>query len=135
MRRLEKNPLRIFDCKSQQCIGVTADSPLLFGSLCDECRDHFDLFGKYMADFGIDVEVNKRLVRGLDYYTKTVFEITSDDLGAQKAFIAGGRYDNLVEEMGGRQRQASVLPWASRGSPCSSPTEGPRGHRSASLPV
>jgi histidyl-tRNA synthetase len=101
LRRLEKNPLRIFDCKSQQCIGVTADSPLLFGSLCDECRDHFDLFGKYMTDFGIDVEVNKRLVRGLDYYTKTVFEITSDDLGAQKAFIAGGRYDNLVEEMGG----------------------------------
>jgi histidyl-tRNA synthetase len=101
LRRLEKNPLRIFDCKSQQCIGVTEDSPLLFDSLCGECRDHFDLFREHAAGFDIDVEVNKRLVRGLDYYTKTVFEITSDDLGAQKAFIAGGRYDNLVGEMGG----------------------------------
>ncbi len=101
LRRLEKNPLRIFDCKNQQCIGVTADSPLLFDSLCEECKDHFDLFRQYVAGFGVDIEVNKRLVRGLDYYTKTVFEITSDDLGAQKAFIAGGRYDNLVEEMGG----------------------------------
>ncbi len=101
LRRLEKNPLRIFDCKNEQCIGVTAESPLLFNSLCDECKDHFDLFQKYVSSFGINVEINKRLVRGLDYYTKTVFEITSDDLGAQKAFIAGGRYDNLVEEMGG----------------------------------
>ncbi len=101
LRRLEKNPLRIFDCKNQQCIRVTADSPLLFNSLCDECRDHFDLFQKYVTGFGIKIEVNKRLVRGLDYYTKTVFEITSDDLGAQKAFMAGGRYDDLVEEMGG----------------------------------
>ncbi len=101
LRRLEKNPLRIFDCKVQQCIQVTASSPLLFDSLCDECKDHFDLFQKHVASFGIDVEINKRLVRGLDYYTKTVFEVTSDDLGAQKAFIAGGRYDNLVEEMGG----------------------------------
>lgn len=101
LRRLEKNPLRIFDCKNEQCIGVTADSPLLFNSLCNECKDHFELFQRYTVSFGIDIEVNKRLVRGLDYYTKTVFEITSDDLGAQKAFIAGGRYDNLVEEMGG----------------------------------
>jgi len=101
LRRLERNPLRIFDCKNEQCIRVTADSPLLFNSLCGECKDHFDLFQKHINDFGIDIEVNKRLVRGLDYYTKTVFEITSDDLGAQKAFIAGGRYDNLVEEMGG----------------------------------
>jgi histidyl-tRNA synthetase len=101
LRRLERNPLRIFDCKNEQCIRVTGDSPLLFDSLCGECRDHFGFFEGYLRDFGIDVEVNKRLVRGLDYYTKTVFEVTSDDLGAQKAFIAGGRYDNLVEEMGG----------------------------------
>jgi len=101
LRRLERNPLRIFDCKNEQCIRVTGDSPLLFGSLCGECRDHFGLFERYVKEFGIDVEINKRLVRGLDYYTKTVFEVTSEDLGAQKAFIAGGRYDNLVEEMGG----------------------------------
>lgn len=101
LRRLERNPLRIFDCKNEQCIRVTGDSPLLFDSLCDECRDHFTLFQGYVKEFGIEVDINKRLVRGLDYYTKTVFEVTSEDLGAQKAFIAGGRYDNLVEEMGG----------------------------------
>jgi histidyl-tRNA synthetase len=101
LRRLERNPLRIFDCKNEQCIRVTGDSPLLFDSLCGECREHFGSFEGYLRDFGIDVEINKRLVRGLDYYTKTVFEVTSEDLGAQKAFIAGGRYDNLVEEMGG----------------------------------
>ncbi len=101
LRRLDRNPLRIFDCKNEQCIRVTGDSPLLFNSLCGECKDHFGLFERYVKEFGIDVEINKRLVRGLDYYTKTVFEVTSEDLGAQKAFIAGGRYDNLVEEMGG----------------------------------
>ena len=101
LRRLERNPLRIFDCKNEQCIRVSGDSPLLFDSLCDECRDHFELFERHMTGFGLTVDINKRLVRGLDYYTKTVFEVTSDDLGAQKAFIAGGRYDNLVEEMGG----------------------------------
>jgi histidyl-tRNA synthetase len=101
LRRLQRNPLRIFDCKNEQCIRVTGDSPLLFDSLCGECRGHFESFERHVREFGIDVEINKRLVRGLDYYTKTVFEVTSDDLGAQKAFIAGGRYDNLVEEMGG----------------------------------
>ena len=101
LRRLERNPLRIFDCKKEQCIRVTGDSPFLFESLCGECREHFELFQKHIQGFGVTVETNKRLVRGLDYYTKTVFEVTSDDLGAQKAFIAGGRYDNLVEEMGG----------------------------------
>ena len=101
LRRLERNPLRIFDCKNEQCIRVTGDSPLLFTSLCGECKDHFELFERHIAGFGLSVDINKRLVRGLDYYTKTVFEITSGDLGAQKAFIAGGRYDGLVEEMGG----------------------------------
>jgi len=101
LRRLERNPLRIFDCKNEQCIRVTEDSPFLFDSLCGECRDHFELFERHIEGFGIALNINKRLVRGLDYYTKTVFEVTSDDLGAQKAFIAGGRYDNLVEEMGG----------------------------------
>ncbi len=101
LRRLERNPLRIFDCKNQQCIDVSRNSPFLFDYLCKECKDHFSAFLDYTARFGIEVAVNKRLVRGLDYYTKTVFEVTSQELGAQKAFIAGGRYDNLVEEMGG----------------------------------
>ncbi|MHB8110411.1 MAG: histidine--tRNA ligase [Syntrophorhabdaceae bacterium] len=103
LRRLEKNPLRIFDCKNQQCIEVTGTSPLLFDSLCEECADHFNLFRQYLTGFGINAEINKRMVRGLDYYTKTVFEVTSENLGSQKAFIAGGRYDNLIEEMGGPQ--------------------------------
>jgi histidyl-tRNA synthetase len=101
LRRLARNPLRIFDCKNTQCIEVTAHSPLLYDHLCGGCKEHFDTFLAHINDFGIAVDINKRLVRGLDYYTKTVFEITSEELGAQKAFIAGGRYDNLVEEMGG----------------------------------
>ncbi len=101
VRRLERNPLRIFDCKNTQCIDVAARSPLLYDHLCDNCRNHFDDFLRYMKEYGIAVTINKRLVRGLDYYTGTVFEVTSEDLGAQKAFIAGGRYNNLVEEMGG----------------------------------
>jgi histidyl-tRNA synthetase len=101
MRRLDRNPLRIFDCKNNQCIEVSTESPLLFEYLCEVCRRHFDEFQRHVDSFGFPVKINKRLVRGLDYYTRTVFEVTSNDLGAQKAFMAGGRYDNLVEEMGG----------------------------------
>lgn len=99
--RLIRNPLRIFDCKSQACIDLTKESPLLFDHLCENCCVHFETLISYLAGFGIDPVVNKRLVRGLDYYTRTVFEVTSEELGAQKAFLAGGRYDNLVEDMGG----------------------------------
>lgn len=106
LRRLYKNPLRIFDCKNAQCIEVNSESPLLFDYLCTECGSHFNSFLSHMNGFGVPVMVNKRLVRGLDYYTKTVFEVTSDELGAQKAFTAGGRYDNLVEEMGGPKTPA-----------------------------
>lgn len=101
LRRLNRNPLRIFDCKNTQCIQVTTHSPFLYDHLCGECSEHFHTFLTHVNDFGVAVDINKRLVRGLDYYTKTVFEVTSNDLGAQKAFMAGGRYDNLVEEMGG----------------------------------
>jgi histidyl-tRNA synthetase len=101
LRRLERNPLRIFDCKSPQCKEVTQHSPFLFDSLCGVCRTHFESLLVYLNSFGVAVDINKRLVRGLDYYSRTVFEVTSDSLGAQKAFIAGGRYNNLVEEMGG----------------------------------
>ena len=99
--RLYRNPLRIFDCKSQACIDLGKESPLLFDHLCENCRAHFEMLIRYLAEFGVDPVINKRLVRGLDYYTRTVFEVTSGELGAQKAFLAGGRYDNLVEEMGG----------------------------------
>jgi histidyl-tRNA synthetase len=99
--RLTRNPLRIFDCKNQACIDVGQQSPFLFDHLCETCRKHYDELMKCLEEFGLQVTVNKRLVRGLDYYTRTVFEMTSEELGAQKAFLAGGRYDNLVEEMGG----------------------------------
>jgi histidyl-tRNA synthetase len=93
--------LRIFDCKVPQCNEVIKDSPVLFDYLCPDCKAHLDQCLDQIAAFGVPYVLNKRLVRGLDYYTRTVFEVTSIDLGAQKAFVAGGRYDNLVEEMGG----------------------------------
>jgi histidyl-tRNA synthetase len=99
--RLIRNPLRIFDCKSQTCIDLGKQSPLLFDHLCEHCRAHFETLTRYLTEFGVHPVMNRRLVRGLDYYTRTVFEVTSDELGAQRAFLAGGRYDNLVEEMGG----------------------------------
>ena len=101
LRQAGKKPLRIFDCKVAQCGEVIQDAPVLFDFLCNECRDHFDQCLDLLKGFDVPVLVNKRLVRGLDYYTRTVFEVTSSDLGAQKAFVAGGRYDNLVKEMGG----------------------------------
>lgn len=101
LRRLSRNPLRIFDCKVAGCNEVSHESPLLFDHLCRGCSDHFDRFLRHLDAFNVISTHNKRLVRGLDYYTKTVFEITSSDLGAQKAFAAGGRYNNLVGEMGG----------------------------------
>lgn len=106
LRRLERNPLRIFDCKVEGCKEVSSDSPLLFDYLCPPCREHFDVFLQSLKDLDVACVVNKRLVRGLDYYTRTVFEVTSEDLGAQKAFLAGGRYDNLVEETGGPRTPA-----------------------------
>ena len=80
---------------------IAEDAPVLFDYLCPDCRSHFDRFQDHLAKLRVPFIVNKRLVRGLDYYTRTVFEATSQDLGSQKAFAAGGRYDNLVEEMGG----------------------------------
>ncbi len=99
--RLDRNPLRVFDCKNEQCGRVIKEAPVLFDYLCPDCRLHFDTVLDQLTGFGVPFAINKRLVRGLDYYTRTVFEVTSEDLGAQKAFLAGGRYDNLVSDMGG----------------------------------
>jgi histidyl-tRNA synthetase len=101
LNRLQRNPLRILDCKNEACRNVVSDAPFLADHLCPTCREHFHNCTWALEQFGVPFVVNKRLVRGLDYYTRTVFEVTSNDLGAQKAFLAGGRYDNLVEEMGG----------------------------------
>ena len=100
-KRLEKNPLRILDCKSPVCKGLTDLAPGLEHFLCDECNSHFTDVKSLLDCLDLHYEVDSRLVRGLDYYTKTVFEVIYKDLGAQNAVCGGGRYDGLVQEVGG----------------------------------
>ena len=99
--RLNRNPLRILDCKNESCGHVADSAPDIFGSLCDECREHFTQVKEGLERLGFTYTINKRLVRGLDYYTKTAYEILSGDLGAQNAVAGGGRYDNLSQTVGG----------------------------------
>ncbi|MCR4430762.1 MAG: histidine--tRNA ligase [Tepidanaerobacteraceae bacterium] len=99
--RLDRNPLRILDCKNHECIKVLEGAPIVLDYLCDECKSHFEMVKNALSLINIDYMVNSRIVRGLDYYTKTVFEIISDDLGAQSTVCGGGRYDDLIEECGG----------------------------------
>ncbi|MBR4195572.1 MAG: histidine--tRNA ligase [Synergistaceae bacterium] len=99
--RLNRNPLRILDCKNESCGHVADSAPDIFGSLCDECREHFAQVKEGLERLGFTYTINKRLVRGLDYYTKTAYEILSGDLGAQNAVAGGGRYDNLSQAVGG----------------------------------
>ncbi|SDC64610.1 MULTISPECIES: histidine--tRNA ligase [unclassified Candidatus Frackibacter] len=101
--RYERNPLRILDCKNENCKEYTDDAPEIYDSLCDECADHFDMVEKYLEELEIDYILDPRLVRGLDYYTKTAFEIIYTGLGAQDTIFGGGRYDGLAEEVGGRE--------------------------------
>jgi len=101
LERLEKNPLRILDCKSPICKEIAKDAPLGLDYLCDECKEHFEGVKQRLNLMGIEYRVNPRIVRGLDYYTKTVFEFVSNDLGAQSTVCGGGRYDGLIETMGG----------------------------------
>ena len=100
-RRLSTNPLRVFDCKIEGCREIVATAPLLIDFLCQECRDHFGEVQSSLKRLEIPFKVNARMVRGLDYYTKTAFEVTSGSLGAQNAIAGGGRYDRLVEDLGG----------------------------------
>ena len=100
-RRLERNPLRILDSKAPQDAELVASAPTLHDVLCGACREHFDAVRGYLDASRIRYVVDPRLVRGLDYYTRTVFEITSDALGAQSTVCGGGRYDNLVASLGG----------------------------------
>lgn len=99
--RFERNPMRILDCKVPACKAVAAGAPHLADSLCDECKEHFAGLQKLLAAEGIKYVLDPNLVRGLDYYTKTAFEIQYAALGAQSAVCGGGRYDGLVEEIGG----------------------------------
>ncbi len=100
-RRLDTNPLRILDCKVETCQEAIADAPRMMDFLCPECQSHFDMVKGYLEMAGLTYTVNPRLVRGLDYYTRTAFEVISNQLGSQNAVTGGGRYDNLFQEIGG----------------------------------
>ena len=100
--RLVKNPMRLLDCKSPICKEIGKDAPLILDYLCDECKDHFETFKKHLTTFGIDYVIDPKIVRGLDYYTKTVFEFITTEIGAQGTVCAGGRYDGLIEQLGGQ---------------------------------
>ena len=103
MTRAEVNPLRAFDCKNPQCAAIMADAPKITDHLCDECREHYDAVKALLDGAGVVYEEDYKLVRGLDYYTRTVFEVQVDNgMGAQNAIGGGGRYDKLAEEVGGR---------------------------------
>lgn len=105
-QRYEENPLRILDCKKEKCRIVIDKSPSIFDYLCEECATHFNELQKYLNELGISYQINPQLVRGLDYYTKTAFEVISGELGAQNAIGGGGRYDYLAEELGGKPTPA-----------------------------
>ncbi len=100
-RRMETNPLRVFDCKVERCIQVMKDAPSMLDFLCDECNQHFESLKAYLKELGVEFVINSHLMRGLDYYTRTTFEVQTQELGAQNAVAGGGRYDNLVKEFGG----------------------------------
>ena len=104
--RLVRNPLRLLDCKEASCQGIIAGAPRITDYLCPECREHFQGVGQYLAALGITCQLNPRLVRGLDYYTRTVFEVKPEGEGAQVALGGGGRYDNLIEDLGGKPTPA-----------------------------
>ena len=99
--RFERNPLRLLDCKNEHCHALAEDAPRITDCLCDECRTHFAEVKSYLTAAGVPFELDANLVRGLDYYTKTAFEVKYTPLGAQSAVAGGGRYDGLVEEVGG----------------------------------
>lgn len=100
-RRTETNPLRVLDCKVESCQSHIARLPMILDHLCEECSAHFGQFKSMLSDAGLNFEVVPRLVRGLDYYVRTAFEIVSGDLGSQNALAGGGRYDGLAEVLGG----------------------------------
>ncbi len=106
INRYKINPLRVLDCKKDNCQKIIKTAPIITDYLCNECKQHFTEVKSYLDDLKIKYYVEPRLVRGLDYYTKTAFEIVSGELGAQNAIGGGGRYDDLVEELGGKPTPA-----------------------------
>ena len=100
--RLERSPLRVLDCKADQCQPIITGAPHILDHLCTECAEHFAALREYLDLLGRSYTINHRLVRGLDYYTKTVFEVWAAGIGAQSAVCGGGRYDGLAELLGGQ---------------------------------
>ncbi len=130
--RIERNPLRVLDCKVDACQPVLIGAPRLLDRLCDGCRTHFEQVKGALDALGVPYELDARLVRGLDYYVRTAYEFTSDALGAQSAVAGGGRYDALVETLGGpptpgigfalgQERLALILEQAGRAAPALRP--------------
>jgi histidyl-tRNA synthetase len=106
-RRLAKNTLRLLDCKNTACLALTEQAPRSIDYLCQECADHFDQLRSYLSLLNLPFSLSHRLVRGLDYYTRTVFEIAPEgETGSQVAIGGGGRYDNLIEQLGGKPTPA-----------------------------
>lgn len=104
--RFDKNPLRMLDCKEEGCKKITARAPEILDYLCPDCKKHFERVKELLSSQGLQYSVNSRIVRGLDYYTRTVFEFLSGEIGSQSAVCAGGRYDNLLKELGGNDLPA-----------------------------
>ncbi len=130
--RIERNPLRVLDCKVERCQPVLNGAPRLLDRLCDGCRAHFDQVRGALDALGVSYRVDPRLVRGLDYYVRTAYEFASDALGAQSAVAGGGRYDRLVETLGGpptpgigfglgQERLAMILEKNGRAAPARAP--------------
>ena len=129
-RRMERNPLRAFDCKVPGCREIMSEAPLISAYLCAPCAEHFAAVRSYLETLEIAYEVNPRMVRGLDYYTRTAFEVVAKGLGAQNTVAAGGRYDGLVHALGGpdipgigfaigMERLLLIVPEEHRGGPAS----------------
>lgn len=103
LERLDRNPMRILDCKCPSCQEIAKDAPVMIEFLCDECAEHFEIVKSHLDAAKIEYILNPTIVRGLDYYTRTVFEFVSNDIGAQSTVCGGGRYDGLISQMGGPQ--------------------------------
>ncbi|MCQ4021539.1 MULTISPECIES: histidine--tRNA ligase [unclassified Ruminococcus] len=102
LSRLERNPMRILDCKSPVCSKIAEGAPTVLDFICDDCREHFESVKRLLDNAGVKYVINPKIVRGLDYYTRTVFEFVTNSLGAQGTVCGGGRYDGLIEELGGQ---------------------------------
>ncbi|MBS3740912.1 MAG: histidine--tRNA ligase [Candidatus Cloacimonetes bacterium] len=108
-RRMKTNPLRVFDCKNYVCQEQLENAPQMLDNLCEDCEKHFDEVQENLKKLNVDYEINPRIVRGLDYYTRTAFEYKINYLGAQDALGGGGRYDGLIEYLGGKNTPAVGL--------------------------